>query len=190
MLRKIKLVNNVEAILNIYNLEDERGEKEEGERFINDTEHWTDSSIFFQTIFSPFNASSSSCSSILLIFTRGNFLLLCRFPSDIFFIFIPFWIRVERLFIGKYVSWFNWGGKKVLLCLCKNRKHLLRKFPKWAGDVSSFRLANQTALRIEFFWKLFGKYIEWTANRDQPDVCCICVHTYMWNKITWRNINL
>lgn len=54
------------------------------------------------------------------VFNERQYLLLCRFPSDIFFIFIPFRIRVERLFIGKYESFllstffkgFNWEKAK------------------------------------------------------------------------------
>lgn len=93
MFRKIKLVNNVELLLNIYNPE-ERKERGEERHFINDT-LWllrfpSDFLVFFSFLSDEY-------------FSRRNFLLLLRFPSDIF-IFIPFWIRVERLFIEKYVK--------------------------------------------------------------------------------------
>lgn len=68
MFRKIKLVNNVETLLNIYNPKGGGGWRATirmEKHFINDTSG------------SHFHADPS----------RGNLLLLCRFPSDIFYLY-------------------------------------------------------------------------------------------------------
>lgn len=68
MFRKIKLVNNVETLLNIYNPKGGGGWRATirmEKHFINDTSG------------SHFHVDPS----------RGNLLLLCRFPSDIFYLY-------------------------------------------------------------------------------------------------------
>lgn len=124
---KIKLVNNVGALLNIYG----KGEKRpwEGEELHN----------FYLS-------SCSLCSSfhgILSFFCCVNFLWICS-------IFITFWIRLERLFIGKYVKCFtrndSIGRRKR-----KSRKQTSKlEFPRMSRRL--IWQTNHTRLRQHHWW--------------------------------------